>query len=37
MVVLRTSFSNEWLQDWFKTQVVTIGDIYSTILKKYAQ
>jgi hypothetical protein len=34
MVELRTSFNNEWLLDWFKTQLVAIRDNYQQLFKK---
>jgi hypothetical protein len=29
--------NNQWLLDWFRTQVVTIGDNESTIILKMCQ
>jgi hypothetical protein len=34
MVDCNASKSNQWLLDWFRTQVVTIGDKESTIILK---
>jgi hypothetical protein len=37
MVECNASKSNQWLLDWFKTQVATIGDKESTIVLKMCQ
>jgi hypothetical protein len=37
MVDYNASESNQWLLDWFRTQVVTIGDNESTIILEMCQ